>query len=379
MNKRIIKIIVCTLIFSIFISLPASAADGKKTKSILVEYDEIGKIVTKNNLQIKVDGFSIDDMKDALDASKDSSGGMRDLQDAIYNVSQGLNAYAGNPELGPLAQAIQFSLDLSASSFGAPMGGSSNDDAKDQIRAAELGYEQAHTALINSAEKMFVLYHQLEDNLDLMEVNRKLMVSQLDMAKHRLELGLIPPATITDLQKSLLDFDNNTASLRNQREALILQFKNLIGLSIEDEIEFGKLPLTDKDYVLKIEFNDDLDKAIKSSLSIKSKKAELKSADKKTRDYQIQIKENEVTQKLNSQYQVLLEKYNTLKLSDIKLASLNAKLFTEDVKYQMGKVSLMDFNTFKNEIDNQKATVKTDTSNLFVEIENYKAMLKGMI
>lgn len=378
MDKRHLKILVFTLIFSIFISLPASAADGKKNNPILVEYNEIEKIVTKNNLQIKVDGYSIDDMKDALDASSDSSGDMRDLQNAIYNVSDGLNAYAGSPDLGPLAQAIQFSLELSASSFSVPMG-SNNDDAKDQIRAAELGYEQAHTALINSAEKMFVLYHQIENNINLMEVNRELMVSQLDLAKHRLELGLIPPATITDLQKSLLDFDNNTASLRNQRDALILQFKNLIGLTIEDEIEFGKLPETDKDYVLKIDFNDDLEKALKNSLSIKSKKAELKSADKKTRDYQIEIKENDVTQKLNSQYQLLLEKYNTLKLSEIKLASLNAKLFTEDVRYQMGQTSLIDFRSFKNEIENQKSTVKTDSSNLFIEIENYKAMLDGMI
>lgn len=378
MDKRHLKILVFTLIFSIFISLPASAADGKKNNPILVEYNEIEKIVTKNNLQIKVDGYSIDDMKDALDASSDSSGDMRDLQNAIYNVSDGLNAYAGSPDLGPLAQAIQFSLELSASSFSVPMG-SNNDDAKDQIRAAELGYEQSHTALVNSAEKMFVLYHQIENNINLMEVNRELMVSQLDLAKHRLELGLIPPATITDLQKSLLDFDNNTASLRNQRDALILQFKNLIGLTIEDEIEFGKLPETDKDYVLKIDFNDDLEKALKNSLSIKSKKAELKSADKKTRDYQIEIKENDVTQKLNSQYQLLLEKYNTLKLSEIKLASLNAKLFTEDVRYQMGQTSLIDFRSFKNEIESQKSTVKTDSSNLFIEIENYKAMLDGMI
>lgn len=378
MDKRHLKILVFTLIFSIFISLPASAADGKKNNPILVEYNEIEKIVTKNNLQIKVDGYSIDDMKDALDASSDSSGDMRDLQNAIYNVSDGLNAYAGSPDLGPLAQAIQFSLELSASSFSVPMG-SNNDDAKDQIRAAELGYEQSHTALVNSAEKMFVLYHQIENNINLMEVNRELMVSQLDLAKHRLELGLIPPATITDLQKSLLDFDNNTASLRNQRDALILQFKNLIGLTIEDEIEFGKLPETDKDYVLKIDFNDDLEKVLKNSLSIKSKKAELKSADKKTRDYQIEIKENDVTQKLNSQYQLLLEKYNTLKLSEIKLASLNAKLFTEDVRYQMGQTSLIDFRSFKNEIENQKSTVKTDSSNLFIEIENYKAMLDGMI
>ncbi len=122
MDKRHLKILVFTLIFSIFISLPASAADGKKNNPILVEYNEIEKIVTKNNLQIKVDGYSIDDMKDALDASSDSSGDMRDLQNAIYNVSDGLNAYAGSPDLGPLAQAIQFSLELSASSFSVPNG-----------------------------------------------------------------------------------------------------------------------------------------------------------------------------------------------------------------------------------------------------------------
>lgn len=48
MDKRHLKILVFTLIFSIFISLPASAADGKKNNPILVEYNEIEKIVTKN-------------------------------------------------------------------------------------------------------------------------------------------------------------------------------------------------------------------------------------------------------------------------------------------------------------------------------------------
>ncbi len=379
-NKNLLKTIVCTIIFTMFFNITSYAADGKDGKDgkiVRVEYEDIEDLVLKENLQIKVNKLSIDDMKDALDEAEDAGDEIDELQDAIYEISDGLDAYAAYPDLYPLAQAIQFSLELTSNSLGAQV--PSNDDADEQIRIAELGYEQADVALVNTAKKMFVLYHQLDDSLNLMKENRKLLVSQLDLAKYRLEHGLIAPIVLGDMKKSLLEFDNSTTSLMHQKEALILNFKDLIGISMEDEITFGLLPDTDTNYILKIDLEEDLEKALKNSLSIKTKKVELSSADSKMKKYQLQIKESEISQSLNNQYQLLIEKLEALRLSESELSLLNGKLFIEDIRYKMGQISLMDYKTIENQLLNQRNTVKTNSSNLFIEIENYKSMLDGMI
>ena len=373
--KKTFKSTIYLLIFSIILSIPSFAAK-KENKPVLIQYDKIEEMVKKQNIQIKLNDISLDDIKDALDSAEDAEDGLRNLQRTIYTISDGLNAYT-DPVLGPLAQAIQFSLELSSSSLDAQMPSSSGSG--DQVRVAELGFEQAEDSIVSSAEKMFVIYHQLEDNIALMENNHELLQSQLELTKYSLQYGLAAPSTITDLQGTILELQNNKTALIHQKDSLLLQFKSIVGLSFDDDVIFGDVPEVDSDFIRKIDFKKDLDKALKNSLSIKTKKAELGSSSSKAKTYELQLKETEVTQNLSNQYQLLIEKEDALKLSQNKLASLNGKLVKEEMRYNTGLISLINLKSVRNEVETQKNTVKTNASNLFLEIENYKAMIDGMI
>lgn len=372
--KKIFKSTIYLLILSLLISAPSFAAK-KEIKPVLIEYDKIEEMVKKQNLQIKLNKISLDDMKDALDSADDAKDGIRNLQRTIYSISDGLNAYT-DEILGPLAQAIQFSLELSSSNLDAQIPSSSSGD---QVRIAELGFEQAEASMVSSAQRMYVMYHQLEDNVALMEENLKLLQSQLELSKYSLQYGLAAPSAIRDLEGTILELENNKTALIHQKDSLLLQFKSILGLSFEDEVAFGDIPQIDLDFISKIDFKKDLDKALKNSLSIKTKKAELGSSSGKTKTYELQIKEMEVTQNLNKQYQLLIEKEDALKLSQNKLDSLNEKLIKEELRYNSGLISKMEFLSIKNEVETQKNTVKTNASNLFLEIENYKSMVEGII
>lgn len=381
MNNKLKKVIAYTLIFTSLSAIPVYGADKDDFKKVTLEYEDIEDYVKKENLQIKLNDISLDEMEDALDSADDSSDGIRELQQTIYAISDSLNDIIslGDPITSALAQATQFSLELSSSSLDGQSPSSSGQEG--QVDLAELGFEQAEENLVNLTQKMFILFHQLNDNIKQLENNRELLVKQLEIAEISFQYGLVAPSTISDLKANIQEFDTNYTALVHQRDALILQLKGLIGLTVNDELKLGEIPMVDRSYISKIDFKKDLEKAIKNSMSIKTKKAELDNNDagSKTKGYELQLKENEVTLSLTNQYQLLIEKLNTLELSESKLASLNGKLIKEELRYNMGMISLMDFNSVKNEVYTQNNTVASNTSNLFMEIENYKAMINGMI
>lgn len=383
MRSKLYKFMVLTLIFSLVVTVPAFAADKGSTK-VSIEYEDIKDHVKKKNAQIKLNNISVGDMKDALDSANDSSGGMRDMQNAISQLSMALSEIANSPNSDPdvavLAEATLMSLQLSGGSMDMG-GGADTDGMRDQIRTAELGYEHAEKSIVSSAQNIFVVYHQLSENISSMDRSREMMTNQLEIAEHSLNYGLVSPSTIADLKSKIREFDVNYNNLVNQRDALVLQFKGLIGLKYEDEVVFGDVPKSDRNYISKIDFDKDLKSALKSSMSIKTKKSELssKSADSKTKEYELQLKENEITTNLKKQSQLLNEKLDTLKLSESSLISAEARLFKAEVSYHMGMISKADFNSAKNEVESQKSTVKSNEMALFIEIENYKSMVKGMI
>lgn len=380
-NIKFKQIIAYTLILTILTALPTFAADGEdKSKKITIEYDDIEELVKKDNRQLMVINDSITDLEDAKDASRDAMIQMSAEQEKISARSEALDAIIKNPlansDEKTLAESVKVSLALSNSSLQ-----TTSTITNGQITSSKLNLEQAEISMVNSSEKMFVLINQLENNLEQMKLNRELMVNQFQIVNKRFELKLVPQSVVTDMESSIKEFDASYSSLVHQLDALLIQFKGILDIPLDKDIELGKLPSVDEDYINEIELEEDIDLAIKNSLSLKIKKQEHSNnkTSSKTRKNEIKLKENEIKLGITNQYNLLLEKIDTLKLSESKLNSLNGKLIKEELRYNIGLISLMDLKSITNELEAQKTLVKSNASNLFMEIENYKAMLNGMI
>ncbi|TJX13412.1 TolC family protein [Tissierella creatinini] len=357
-------------------SLPSYAGSG----TVTISYEDIEELVLENNLQIKANKYSLDDMEEALDDMEDAEDDIRDLQRNIYDISDNLGQIQGpetDPAIGALIKATMVSLDISGNTLDMRMPNSA--DPEDQIRLAELNFELAEKKLINGAKELYVLYHQLNNNISQLEKNRELLARQLEKSKISYEYGLITTSTLNNLESSLREFDNNYNSLIKQRDLLILKFKTILGL--EDEIQIGILPTADRIYVSKIDYQEDLEETIRNSMTIKIKKQELNNGDanKKRIENEVQLKENEIDVDLTNQYNLLNQKSNDLLLAENNLIRLKAEQFKGQIQFYAGNLTKSALDSLSNEVMKQESLIKMEESTLLKEIEKYKAMVDGMI
>jgi len=375
------RIVAYTLILTTISTLPVySAGDEDTNTKLIIEFNNLESLVKNDNRQLKIIENSISDLEDARDASRDALRQTSAIQEEISEASDGLNLIISNPladnSTKELAASTQLSLSLSSNSLQ-----NSSSITNGQMESSRLNLEQAEINLVNSSKKMFILLHQLSNNIEQMEDSHALMLNQLELTKVRSDLGLVTQSVVEDIASSLKELDASYSSLVHQLDSLLIQFKGILDISSSKEIELGQIPTVDIDYLTDINLEDDIDLAIKNSMSIKIKKQELSNnkASSKTRNNEIKLKENEIKLGITNQYNLLNETLDTLELSENKLKSLNGKLTKEQLRYDIGLISLMDLKSIINEVEAQKSTVISNSYNMFIEIENYEAMKNGMI
>ena len=380
------KLLAITLVLSIILSLPVLAADTKAGKGGVLEYDEIKQRVLDENLQLKSAQAAMHKISNNI-SDKDR----KDAEDALYGayyrtngvleslVSQG----ASSPEIKAIADAAAFSLEMTLKNFTAQI--DSLDESfgalEDQLDFSKSSFEQAQVSLANTAQNMFVLYHQLDNNLKKLEKSRNQLADQLALVNKNIELGLAAKIDALDLETSLLELDASRTSLLHQKDALLLQLKGFIGLTYKDELALGEMPDAEKSFIDSIEFEKDLDSAVENAKSIKTKELEMKNSSitGNQRKYELQIKEQDAALAFTKKYHTLVEAKDQLLVSESKLKAAELKLGKGRISREIGQISESQLNTLLNEVETLRLEVKTNSASLFIETENYKAMKAGML
>jgi len=380
------KLLAITLVLSIILSLPVLAADTKAGKGGVLEYDEIKQRVLDENLQLKSAQAAMHKISNNI-SDKDR----KDAEDALYGayyrtngvleslVSQG----ASSPEIKVIANAAAVSLEMTVRNFTAQI--DSLDESfgalEDQLDFSKSSFEQAQVSLANTAQNMFVLYHQLDNNLKKLEKSRNQLADQLALVNKNIELGLAAKIDALDLETSLLELDASRTSLLHQKDALLLQLKGFIGLTYKDELALGEMPDAEKSFIDSIEFEKDLDSAVENAKSIKTKELEMKNSSitGNQRKYELQIKEQDAALAFTKKYHTLVEAKDQLLVSESKLKAAELKLGKGRISREIGQISESQLNTLLNEVETLRLEVKTNSASLFIETENYKAMKAGML
>jgi outer membrane protein TolC len=382
------------LVLSIVFSVSVSALETDQIKNISLEYRDIEKYVLEGNLQLKLSNASISKLNHDIDETEEDA---EDAQDALYGLVYGINGVMDSlhavidktendpdaADLYTIANATYLSLSVTQKNIYSQIESmeDSTDGMEDQVDLAELNYEQAEDTLVNTAQNLYILYHQLSDNLGQMDINRAQLTEQLELIRKNIELGLSTELDLTDLETSMLELDASCNALVHQKEALLLQMKGLLGLTYKDSLSIGEVPAADRSFADTIDFNKDLEEAIKNAMSIKIKEAELNNSSiyGSRRTYELKIKENEAVLSFTKKYYTLLESGDNLLVSESKLKAAELKLKQGQISFDKGMLSQTALNSLKDEAETLKLKVKSDSASLFSETENYKAMKAGML
>lgn len=400
-RKQLNKAAALLLTVSTLFVMPVSAADSQNQR-VTLAYADIEKQVKENNLQLKANALSIKRLEGDIE---DADEGAEEAEDSLYGLVYSINAVMNdmdeiikksipdpaNPEAPPsvdqnvaaIAQATRFSLSFTQNNLLSQIEsmGDSTEGMEDQVELSKLSLEQAENTLVSTVQNLFVLYHQLTNNLEQLEHSRAKLNDQLTQTRQNLKLGLVTQTLIIDLETSLLELDASCTALVHQRDALLLQMKGLLGLTWKDELTVLDLPLTDRSYVDSIKLNPDIEAAIENAMSIKLKEKELdnKKIYGNSRRYELQLKENEAVLSFTKKYHALLETRDSLRVAESKFNAASLKLEEGKIKYSKGLLSETELKGLESDAKVQELKVKSESAALFNETENYKAMKAGLL
>jgi len=96
-------------------------------------------------------------------------------------------------------------------------------------RAAEQRFERARLALIAEVKEAYAEYAYLRQAIDVMEENRQILQSLLEAARARLEAGDVPQADIVRAEVAVEQVQDELASLKNRRSALVGRLNAALG------------------------------------------------------------------------------------------------------------------------------------------------------
>lgn len=390
------KLSAITLILSLMISIPALAANTENRKNIVLKYDDIGQLVLEENLQLKSSRALINKLNNDIDDAEEEA---KEAKDSLYGLVYSIDGFIEpldeiikesaespaivDPNIATVAKAAKLSLTVAQNNLHSQI--KSLDDmtegSSDQLDLAKLNYEQAEITLVNTAQNMFVLYHQLTNQLKQIEISRERLSEKLELANKNIEIGLAEQITSIDLNTSILELDAACTVLTHQRDSLLLQIKGFLGLTYKDELILGDMPAGDRSFIDTIEFDKDLESAIENAMNIKVKEAELKASSiyGSRRKYELQIKENDAALIFRKKYFTLTETRDNLLVSENKLNAAKLKLKQGQDQYDKNQLSQTELKSLESDVAYQELTVKSNLAALFSEIENYKAMRKGML
>ena len=374
---------------------PVMAADGANAP-LTLEYKDIEQQVLTNNLQVKNNEATIENMKfnRFTETTQDTTSEINNMiQAAVYSMDSIINNTEASPDVVAVAGSTKLTLSMIGSMYSS-MAGTQNtqySSYSQQLNLTKLKFEQADHQLVNATQSMFATYYQLLYNMNQLESSKASLEDSLSAAKVQLSLGMTTKLNVAETEKSISELKNNLADLRNQAAAMKGEINKMLGRSANAELTLGKLPSPDLDYVKKIKVEEDAKAAVKNSYTIQYKEKELEYLkDHGSGDYRVdnndrKMKKNEIDSEtesvktsLQQQYNTIIKQQNSVNVEQQKLSTEQTKLAQTQRKYDLGRASGLELKSQKNAVAAQRAVVDSANATLFWNIESYKAIVSGL-
>lgn len=370
-------------------ALTAGAASGQGGANTL-EYSQIEKLVLANNLQVKNNSLTLENLEDAAGVSGGGSGSeelTKMLEQTIESMDSIIAGEDSSLDVRQTAMGTKVALTAlkaltSQSSAGIPV-----DDSYAQLDLTDVQLDMANHQLIRSVQNLFTLCHQLEDNLQQLTISRESLEAGLRAAKVQLRLGLGNELTVLETETSLLELNNSIADLKAQETALKQQMNQLLGNRFDQELNLGALPAVDEKYLSAIDPKKDLDTAVKNSYAISVKKRErsMLSSGSDAAQRQRDAKTNEITMEeqsigasLQKQYAAIQKQQSVISLAEKKTELSRLKWEQANKKYGIGVLSKMELENAGRDYKTQQAALQAEKNNLFWTVESYRWIVDGL-
>lgn len=268
-----------------------------------------------------------------------------------------------------------------------------------EIEKAILQVEMAQKSIIWGAQSLYLAYNSLERQREELMLNLKLLEDQLNIMEVQKKLGMITELDFGAVANQKEQLELGIELLENQIDNLKGELNLMLGQDFDVKLAVEGLPELDEKKVRKMDYKKDLERARRSSYSLRmqlydyrieennlewaedsgssdEERAAERNFENATINYNQEQKKLELA--FHKLYQNVQDKYRAVKAEEKKLEFEKQRLDAVNLKYELGMASLMELNKSKADYNTQQSKVESAKQELLQAWLQYEWFLRGM-
>lgn len=390
----------------------------------VIEYDEIQYLVAHNNNTVISNNYTYRNLKEMVEESENSSSSptgssdgsgeteaaleiveaqitelnksIKELKTAIAAMTDPAQKAAAENQLQLLENTVAV-LQIqqgSMTAIGEMNSGmsemmnsmtSSAGMSDIDLRNYYLQFAQAEDTIVKTAQSMFPAYYQLMYSLKQLRANLSVAETAYEGTLVQVQYGLCSDSDVTAALYNVTSIRNNIASLENQVVSMKQEICKLIGKDYNVNITLGKLPEIDYTYIAGIELNEDIERALENSYAIRSKENTMRgynddtaNATKKADSYSLMAAREDTRSAVKSAYLAVQSAMAEVEMAQKQLLNEESMMVLAEEKFDMGLISLMEYEQQRAKYAGQECAYKTAESKLLDAVNSYKWSVWGL-
>jgi len=268
-----------------------------------------------------------------------------------------------------------------------------------ELEKGILQVEMANKSIIWGAQNLYFAYGTLERQKDELERNLKLLDDQLYILEIQEDIGMVTSLDVSAVRNQREQLVLGIKTLENQIENVKGEFNLMLGQDFNTDLVIAEIPNLDESKVLEMDYEEDLETALKSSYSLKlqsynykikdnslewaedsGKSDEERAAELDFENAAINFEQEHKKIKLtfHKLYQNVKDKFSALEIENKNLEYQQQKYDVLNLKYDLGRVSKMEWEQGKAEYEAQMSKVETARQDLLQAWTQYNWFLRGL-
>lgn len=346
-----------------------SADKWASLRDNVMEYGELADLIHEYNPTVRSNRSTLSDKKNQ---------DLTDINNKLWDDAMDLWNAAGDVDTSDYAGRMSAAL---TNSYGDNLAKAADQNYMD-ADMYKINYAQAEANLVYQAQQMMATYKQSAYAMENLNANRSLAQASYEATAARQAAGMATQTDVLTALKNVQDIDASILSAQksadNVRRSLLL----MLGWAADAQPDIRDVPEPDLNRIAGMNPDADREQALANNYEIRyneHKIQNLKSNDLvASTNAELDAVRDKVYSGLKTQYNAVLDARDALETANMKLQLEEVNMNTAAAKAAVGDISQLELTQQQTAYTTAKNGVKTSEMQLFLAMEQYDWIKKGL-
>lgn len=382
-----------------------------------ISFGSIESLVRKNNQSIKgfektLDSINSTNVKSQFEVQMlsyyqqnsmlyEQAAGYQQSADELYEAAESTQDTATKTALEAQANAMALLAEQARASIAMNDGiisglEESQEDAENQLKdtyaSTKHQLDNAADQIVVGAQTQYITLITLQNSIDTLNRSIAAIDRSIVVMQTQLEIGMASELDLKTLQNQRQTAQSSLESLISQQKNLQASLSLTLGNEVGTSVNAESLPYISKSEINKIDYKQDLEKAMDNSYAIWQKADAARKASNEYMDnlyttadayeaakIDLEATKEQTENSFKTLYESVLEKQRLLEQAEENLTFAEVNFEIAEVKLNQGIISQLQYENEKDTLESAKDAIKTAKTELFTAYNTYQWGIRGVI